>query len=60
MVLKQKELFMEKRKIAIYLTEEELELLRSLMIEALQKGERVSYSSLVAKVLNFYKENVKA
>lgn len=60
MVLKQKELFMAKRKIAIYLTEEELELLRSLMIEALQKGERVSYSSLVAKVLNFYKENVKA
>lgn len=51
---------MAKRKIAIYLTEEELELLRSLMIEALQKGERVSYSSLVAKVLNFYKENVKA
>jgi hypothetical protein len=57
---KQKELFMAKNKLAIYLYDKELEMLRSLLIEELKQGNKISYSSLIAKIIAFYNENKKA
>jgi hypothetical protein len=51
---------MAKNKLAIYLYDKELEVLRSLMIEELKKGNKISYSSLIAKIIAFYNENKKA